>query len=50
MRLRRLARDAIYKEDAGQLVVPLRRGEDPAARLVALLTELVPEPERAASA
>jgi transcription-repair coupling factor (superfamily II helicase) len=43
MRLRRLARDAIYKEDAGQLVVPLRRGEDPAARLVALLTELVPD-------
>ena len=35
---------------AGQLVLPLRRGEDPAARLVALLTELVPEPERAASA
>jgi transcription-repair coupling factor (superfamily II helicase) len=50
MRLRRLARDAIYKEDAGQLVVPLRRGDDPARRLVALLTELVPEPERAASA
>ena len=42
MRLRRLARDAIYKEEAGQLVVPLRRGDDPAARLVALLTELVP--------
>ncbi len=50
MRLRRLARDAIYKEEAGQLVVPLRRGEDPAQRLVTLLTELVPEPERAASA
>jgi transcription-repair coupling factor (superfamily II helicase) len=50
MRLRRLARDAIYKEDAGQLVVPLRRGDDPAARLVDLLTELVPEPDRAASA
>jgi transcription-repair coupling factor (superfamily II helicase) len=50
MRLRRLARDALYKEEAGQLVVPLRRGEDPAQRLVALLTELVPEPERAASA
>jgi transcription-repair coupling factor (superfamily II helicase) len=42
MRLRRLARDAIYKEEAGQLVVPLRRGEEPATRLVALLTELVP--------
>jgi transcription-repair coupling factor (superfamily II helicase) len=43
MRLRRLARDAIYKEEAGQLVIPLRRGEDAAARLVALLTELVPD-------
>jgi hypothetical protein len=42
MRLRRLARDAIYKEEAGQLVVPLRRGDDPATRLVTLLTELVP--------
>jgi transcription-repair coupling factor (superfamily II helicase) len=42
MRLRRLARDAIYKEDAGQLVIPLRRGDDAAARLVGLLTELIP--------
>jgi transcription-repair coupling factor (superfamily II helicase) len=50
MRLRRLARDAIYKEEAGQLVVPLRRGEDPAGRLVALLTELVAEPQLASTA
>jgi hypothetical protein len=50
MRLRRLARDALYKEEAGQLVVPLRKGEDPAERLVDLLSELVPEPERAATA
>ncbi len=49
MRLRRLARDAIYKEEAGQLVVPLRRGEDPAGRLVALLTELVSEPQLAST-
>jgi transcription-repair coupling factor (superfamily II helicase) len=50
MRLRRLARDSIYKEEAGQLVVPLKRGEDPAARLVALLTELIPEAELASTA
>jgi transcription-repair coupling factor (superfamily II helicase) len=41
MRLRRLARDAIYKEDLKQLVVPLKRGVDPATQLVQLLTELV---------
>jgi len=41
MRLRRLARNAIYKEDLGQLVVPLQRGVDPATQLVSLLAELV---------
>ncbi len=41
MRLRRLAREAIYKEDQQQLVVPLRRGTDPATQLVTLLRELV---------
>jgi transcription-repair coupling factor (superfamily II helicase) len=41
MRLRRLARDAIYKEDLKQLVIPLKRGVDPATQLVQLLTELV---------
>jgi transcription-repair coupling factor (superfamily II helicase) len=45
MRLRRLSRNSIYKEEIGQLVVPIKKGEDVAARLVALLTELVPEPE-----
>jgi transcription-repair coupling factor (superfamily II helicase) len=49
MRLRRLARNAIYKEDAGQLVVPIKKGEDVAARLVALLSELIPEPELASA-
>ncbi len=52
MRLRRIARDAIYKEDQRQIVVPLRpaRGSgkaatvDAAAQLVALLRELVPPP------
>ncbi len=41
MRLRRLARDAIYKEDQQQLVVPLKRTPDPATQLVSLLRELV---------
>jgi transcription-repair coupling factor (superfamily II helicase) len=42
MRLRRLARDAIYKEDQRQLVVPIRRGTDPAPFLVGFLRELIP--------
>jgi transcription-repair coupling factor (superfamily II helicase) len=41
MRLRRLARDAIYKADQHQLVVPLKRGIDPAAFLVGFLRELI---------
>ena len=43
VRLRRLARSAIYKEEIQQLVVPLAKGVDPAAALVTLLRELVPE-------
>jgi transcription-repair coupling factor (superfamily II helicase) len=42
MRLKRLARDAIVKEDQRQLVVPIARGKDPATFLVAFLRELVP--------
>jgi transcription-repair coupling factor (superfamily II helicase) len=42
MRLRRVARDAIYKEDQKQLVVPLKKNIDPALQLVTLLRELVP--------
>ena len=41
MRLRRLARGALYKEDLRQLVVPLPRGADPATFLVGFLQELV---------
>jgi hypothetical protein len=40
--LRRLARDAIYKEDARQLVVPIPRRRDPAEFLVEFLRQLVP--------
>ncbi len=42
MRLKRLSRDALYKQDAQQLVVPLRRNTDQAESLVAFLRELVP--------
>ena len=42
MRLKRLSRSAIYKEDSEQLVVPLGRGVDPAEFLVGFLRELVP--------
>ena len=42
MRLKRLAPDAVYKEDIRKLVVPLRKGVDPAAQLLTLLRELVP--------
>jgi transcription-repair coupling factor (superfamily II helicase) len=41
-RLRRLSRDAIYKEDARQLVVPIPRRREPAEFLVGFLRELVP--------
>ncbi len=41
-RLRRLARDAKWKEDARQLVVPLPRGVEPASFLVGFLRELIP--------
>jgi transcription-repair coupling factor (superfamily II helicase) len=47
IRLRRLARDAVYKEELRQLVVPLSRGTDPASALRDLLGELVPAEEGA---
>ena len=45
MRLKRLARDAIFKEDQRQLVVRIPRNKDPAAFLVAFLRELMPLPD-----
>ncbi len=42
MRLRRIAKGAIVKEDQRQLVVPIPRGQDPATFLVAFLDELIP--------
>jgi transcription-repair coupling factor (superfamily II helicase) len=48
IRLKRLVRDAIYKDDVGQLVVPLKgKGVDVARGLVTLLRELIPTPEGA---
>ena len=46
-RLRRLSREAIWKEDARQLVVPIPRRREPAAFLVELLRQLVAPPEPA---
>jgi transcription-repair coupling factor (superfamily II helicase) len=42
MRLRRLSRDAIYKEEQQQVVVPIKRGADPALFLTGFLQQLVP--------
>jgi transcription-repair coupling factor (superfamily II helicase) len=41
MRLARLAKGAVYKDDLAQIVVPLRPGTDPAPFLVDLLRQLV---------
>ncbi|HWC39272.1 MAG TPA: TRCF domain-containing protein, partial [Acidimicrobiales bacterium] len=41
--LRRRHAGAVYKEDLGQVVVPLPRGEDVPGALVRLLGELVPD-------
>jgi len=45
MRLRRLSRDSIYKEDQRQVVVPFRRDIDPAVFLVNFLQQLIPPAE-----
>jgi len=42
LRLRRLSRDAIVKEDLKQLVIPIKRGVEPATFLVSFLRELIP--------
>jgi transcription-repair coupling factor (superfamily II helicase) len=50
IRLRRLSRAAVYKEDPGQLVVPVPRGVDPLVAVLALLGQLLPpEPTGAGS-
>ena len=42
VRLSRIAPKAVFKEDSGQLVLPLPRGSDPAGDLSALLGQLAP--------
>ncbi len=42
VRLSRLAPKAVFKEDIGQLVIPLPRGADPPADMAALLAQLAP--------
>ena len=42
LRLRRLARDAIYKEPLRQLVLPMKRGQEPTRYLLQVLSELFP--------
>jgi transcription-repair coupling factor (superfamily II helicase) len=42
MRLKRLAKAAIHKEDARQLVLPIPRGQDPAIFLIGLLQQIFP--------
>ncbi len=42
VRLRRLRPEALYKEESGQLTVPLGPGEAPVEALTALLRDLVP--------
>jgi len=49
VRLSRLVPKAVFKEDIGQLVIPLPRGSDPAADVAALLAQLAPPVASAAS-
>jgi hypothetical protein len=45
IRLQRLYKQAVYKEDLSQLVLPVPAGTDPAPYLVEVLRELVPAEE-----
>jgi hypothetical protein len=42
MRLKRLSRNALIKDDLKQIVVPIKAGMDPATFLVGFLRELIP--------
>jgi transcription-repair coupling factor (superfamily II helicase) len=44
VRLRRVRPEALYKEESGQLTVPLKTEEAPVEALTALLVALVPDP------
>ncbi|MDQ2826856.1 MAG: transcription-repair coupling factor [Actinomycetota bacterium] len=42
IRLKRISRDAVYKEELGQLVVPVLRGVDLVVAVLSLLDQLIP--------
>jgi len=42
IRLQRLSRDAVFKEELGQLVVPVMRGADPVTAVLTLIGQLLP--------
>jgi len=42
IRLKRISRDGVYKEDLHQLVVPIMRNADPLTAAVTLIGELLP--------
>ena len=43
IRLQRVHPKAVYKEDLGQLVLPLARGAEPVEALLTFLDEMVPD-------
>ena len=47
IRLKRLYKDTVYKEDSGQLQLPVKAAADSAATVIAALQELIPEPAAA---
>ena len=42
IRMQRKWPKAIYKEDLGQIILPMTKGEDPAEQLIAFLSAMVP--------
>jgi transcription-repair coupling factor (superfamily II helicase) len=49
IRLRRLYKDTIYKEDIGQLQLPVKAAAESVVTVIAALRELIPEPAQEAS-
>jgi transcription-repair coupling factor (superfamily II helicase) len=47
IRLKRLYKDTVYKEDSGQLQLPVKAAAESAATVIAALQELIPEPATA---
>jgi len=49
IRLQRISRNAVYKEELGQLIVPVLRGVDPVVAVLTLLDQLMPAEAAAAT-